>query len=97
LTDGATCKAIERDVVVILNYLDGIAIGVGQGLYIEELARDHLRNIVEYHVSHLMKSSSKSKFGEIGENDYLFLLDMNSKWARSQPYYKSETENSRGR
>jgi hypothetical protein len=90
--DEAACKAIERDAVVILNYLDGIAIGVGQGLYIEELARDHLRNIVEYHVSHLLRSSSKLKFREINENDYLFLMDMNSKWARSQTYYKSEPE-----
>jgi hypothetical protein len=45
--DEGACKAISRDAVVILNYLDGIAIGVGQGLYIEELARDHLKNIVE--------------------------------------------------
>ena len=84
--DEATCKAIERDAVVILNYLDGIAIGVGQGLYIEELARDHLKNIVEYHVSKLLKSSSKPIFKEIDENNYLFLIDMNSKWARSQTY-----------
>lgn len=82
----------ERDVIVILNYLDGIAIGVGQGLYIEELARDHLRSIVSYHVSHLLKPSSKTKFDGLDENDYLFLMDMNSKWARSQPYYKSEPE-----
>ena len=75
--DEATCNAIERDAVVILNYLDGIAIGVGQGLYIEELAHDHLNNIVEYHVAKLLKSSSKPIFKEIDENNYLFLIDMN--------------------
>jgi hypothetical protein len=91
--DGKTCKTIARDAIVILNYLDGIAIGVGQGLYIEELAREHLRNIVEYHVSLLLKSSAKSSFKDIDENDYLFLIDMHSKWARSQTYYKSEEEN----
>jgi hypothetical protein len=90
--DDEACNAVSRDAVVILNYLDGIAIGVGQGLYIEELARDHLRNIAEDHVSRLLKPPAKAKFKEIDENDYLFLIDMHSKWARSQTYYKSETE-----
>lgn len=40
-----TCTEIYRDAKVVLNYLDGIAIGVGQGLYIEELARDHLKQM----------------------------------------------------
>ncbi len=83
------CKAITRDVIVILNYLDGIAIGVGQGLYIEELARDHLKNIVQYHVSHLLDPSLKLKFKDIDQNNYSFLIDMNTKWARSQTYFNA--------
>ena len=32
-------EVAQRDLVVVLNYLDGIAIGVGQGLYIEYLSK----------------------------------------------------------
>jgi hypothetical protein len=47
---------IQRDpekyrpfVTTVLNYLDTLAIGIAQGLYIEELARDHLAEIVKFH------------------------------------------------
>ena len=39
------------DVSTVLNYLDGIAIGIEQELYIEDLARDHLEPIVRDHVN----------------------------------------------
>jgi hypothetical protein len=43
-------KNFESKWKMILNYLDGIAIGVEQGLYIEDLVKDHLKQIVEHHV-----------------------------------------------
>lgn len=48
------CTDIYRDAKIVLNYLDGIAIGIKQGLYIEALARDHLKQIVRVHVERLL-------------------------------------------
>ena len=53
LTD-EKCAEIYRDAKIVLNYLDGIAIGVRQGLYIEDLAKDHLKQIVKFHVEKLL-------------------------------------------
>jgi len=41
---------------VVLNFLDAIAIGIEQGLYIEGLAWDHLDTIVKRHVKRLIDS-----------------------------------------
>ncbi len=38
----------RRDIVVLLNYLDGLAIGIDQGLYVEQIVKDHLASIFEH-------------------------------------------------
>jgi hypothetical protein len=35
----------HRDLTIIVNYLDGIAIGVQQGLHIEDLVKDHIGSV----------------------------------------------------
>ncbi|HEY0464322.1 MAG TPA: hypothetical protein VGC79_08945, partial [Polyangiaceae bacterium] len=48
-----TAKDLKKhrpDIVTVLNYLDSIAVGIEQELYIEELARDHIESIVKTHV-----------------------------------------------
>jgi hypothetical protein len=32
----------RRDIILLLNYLDGMAIGIEQGLYIDSMVQDHL-------------------------------------------------------
>lgn len=79
-------KLVEYKWKIILNYLDGIAIGVEQGLYIEDLAKDHLKQIVEHHVKEAFEFP-----GYLAKNkgDYLKLCDMKEKWIRDKPYYKA--------
>jgi hypothetical protein len=70
---------------VILNYLDGIAIGVVQGLYIEDLAKDHLRSIVRTHIRELFGKGRQV----VNEDDFDNLIAMNAKWAANEPFYKA--------
>lgn len=73
---------------IVLNYLDGIAIGVEQGLYIESLAKDHLRSIVQTHVTNLLDSTRQHQIGLV-RNDFRFLVDMNQEWTRDKPFFRS--------
>jgi len=71
------------DAKLVLNFFDGIAIGVQQNLYIESLARDHMANIVRVHV---MEVFERKKF-PIDASDYTRLIDMDYKWQRKMPYF----------
>jgi hypothetical protein len=61
------------------NYLDVIAIGVSHGLYVEELARDHLHIIVKTYIDDLFSTDTQKKFG-LNKNDYTFLIAMDGGW-----------------
>lgn len=52
----ANADKIRQEALTVLNFLDAIAIGVSQGLYIEHLAREHLINIVRKHVAEFIDS-----------------------------------------
>jgi hypothetical protein len=81
------CAEIYCDAKLILNYLDGIAIGVRQGLYIESLARDHLKQIVRFYADKVLCDCGR--FG-IDAHDFQFFIAMNAKWAEDEPYYRDE-------
>ncbi|MBX9758814.1 MAG: DUF4760 domain-containing protein [Beijerinckiaceae bacterium] len=68
-------------IIAILNYLDGVAIGIEQGLYIESLAKDHLKEIVEKHVSEYLENQTLLK--QIGTNPANFhrLIGMSKRWS----------------
>jgi hypothetical protein len=70
---------------LVLNYLDGIAIGVEQGLYIEALAKDHLRAIVRGHVRGIFGSGRTI----LNEDDFEKIIAMNSKWTANETFYKA--------
>jgi hypothetical protein len=54
--NGTKYSAVERrDMIAILNYFDGIAIGVQQGLYIEAIVKDQLGPVLDTHVRDWMK------------------------------------------
>ena len=77
---------MQRPAIIVLNFLDGIAIGVGQGLYIEELAKDHLKTIVNSHVQNLLVSECARSL-DLDKKDFQFLDAMNRKWRNDIPYY----------
>jgi hypothetical protein len=60
---------------------------VRQGLYIENLARDHLATIV---ITHITKLFDKKRAG-VDTTDYIRLVDMDHKWQRDRPYYNAGT------
>lgn len=41
----------KRDIVTLLNYLDGLAIGIEQGLYLENIVKDHLSVVFDHAVT----------------------------------------------
>jgi hypothetical protein len=44
----------QRDMICILNYFDGIAIGIEQNLYIEDIVRDHLGPMFAHAVTNFL-------------------------------------------
>jgi hypothetical protein len=69
----------KSDATSVLNYLDALAVGIAQDLYIEQLARDHMDAIVVHHVEQYL--------GEVASNlglrkeDYAFLLNLADRWS----------------
>src|SRR5690606_34431823 len=39
-------SAYRLDITTILNYFDGLAVGIEQNLYVEDMLRDHLEGIL---------------------------------------------------
>ena len=51
-------SAHEFDAVTLLNYLEGVAIGIEQDIYVEKMAKDYLKEIVHKAFSALIKGES---------------------------------------
>jgi hypothetical protein len=80
------CRRLRVDAYTVLNYLDGIAIGVNQGLYIEDLAKDHLRTIVHLKVHDLLETTF-AQDAPLDKQDWNFLVGMAEKWRKNEPFY----------
>jgi len=72
--------SLRLEITNILNFLDAIAIGIDQKLYVEDLAYNHLHAIVAKHVRELIDSGVSEKAGCRREN-YATLLALNDKWS----------------
>jgi hypothetical protein len=72
---------------VVLNFLDAIAIGIDQGLYIENLAWDHSDAIVKRTVHRYIDSGIIEQVGLEGE-DFLRLIDLRARWQRARPKFR---------
>jgi hypothetical protein len=90
-----TPRDYEHEAKMVLNYLDTIAIGIKQGLYIEELARDHMKPILRYYREHYMDPSRAFERG-INLDEYACLNDLASSWlGRSEVQFRVGTQASR--
>ncbi len=67
----------KRDLIVVLNYLDGIAIGVAQGLYIETIVRDHIGTLFHHAVVKYVES------GLVETAGIEATLALHAKWFKS--------------
>jgi hypothetical protein len=80
-------KAFEHDVTIVLNYLDSIAIGIQQGLYDEELARDHTETIVKHYYDRYLTDAGAKKAGTL-QKDYGRLCAMAQEWSKTHSYFR---------
>lgn len=77
----------RREIITILNFLDAIAIGIEQDLYIEGLAYDHIEGIVKTHVSDLIDSGVTDAAG-CPRVQWQRLIDLRDKWVRAKPRFR---------
>lgn len=71
---------LKLPTTTILNYLDSIAVGVEQGLYIESLARDHLKAIVIKHTDDYLRDESVARKIGLNPANFTTLTAMASRW-----------------
>ncbi|MFB7143349.1 DUF4760 domain-containing protein [Agrobacterium deltaense] len=73
---------IKIEALSVLNYLDGIAIGVNQGLYLESIVKDHLGSIINGHVdAHVLSRDAISVF-EVEKEEFKNLISLSERWKR---------------
>ena len=79
--------SVRRDVVVLLNYLDAIGVGVQQGVYIEQIVRDHLHVLIVETVCRFVKD----EWGEfdIDESKMNGLMHLYEKFSRSEVSHRA--------
>lgn len=82
-TDYKDSRVDKRDIVVLLNYLDGLAIGIEQQLYVEDLVRGHLELIVMKCVDEFLAT------GIVSSEGYERLLRLTEQWKRARPAQKA--------
>lgn len=54
---------VRTDITTVLNYLDGIAVGVQQGFYDEKIVRAHLEPVIRAHVEEYFSGGLPEKYG----------------------------------
>ena len=86
----------RTDIVSVLNYLDSIAIGIEQGLYIEELSKDHLNEILQRHVDEFLRNPEIPKKAGFDVQDYIRLKSLADRWQTRPIQYKDGQRTSRG-
>jgi hypothetical protein len=85
-TDYRRPEVERRDLACLLNYFDGVCIGIDQGLYIEEIVKDHLSEMFKHAVEFLIGS------GKVDKGNFLYLLKYYDKWfpATNKVAYRTE-------
>ena len=72
------------DALTILNYLDGIAMGIEQNVYIETMAKDYLDSTVAKAVKALIRGESgegwKAEKAFISAEDFVPLCNLYDRW-----------------
>jgi hypothetical protein len=69
----------KHDVIIVLNYLDGLAIGFEQKLYDENLAKDHMASIVRMYRQRYLSPEYLDRL-KIDSGDYHCLIKLADKW-----------------
>ena len=79
---------LHTSAATVCNYLDSIAVGVAQELYIEALVRDHLKSIVIKHVDDYLVDDSVARAVGMDRKHYTALIAMAAKWNSDEVSYR---------
>jgi hypothetical protein len=84
-TDYTDLSSIDRfDVAVLLNYLEGMAVGIAQGIYMENIIKDHFTPAIDKAVRVFLRGESgdgwKAKEAVLPEQSFRYLIGLHSKW-----------------
>ena len=77
----------RREMMTVLNFLDSIAIGIDQDLYVERVAFDHIEAIVRTHVFDLIDSGIVDR-ATCRRDSWHRLIDRRDKWVRAAPTFR---------
>jgi hypothetical protein len=81
-------KEFRLEITTILNCLEGIAVGIYQGVYIEDLARDHLQGVVTDHVNEYLKAGAPRKI-DFDAAGFPYVIALSDRWTEiSRPRFK---------
>ena len=83
----------KRDMICVLNYLDGLATGIQQNLYIDSIIKDHMSLVIDTHVRKFLVAGLVEKEG------FETLLAVHARWflQTKPPEYQSQTARAGGR
>lgn len=77
-------RPLRMEVTVLLNYLDGIATGVAQHFYNEDVIRDHLEPIIRDHVDEFLEPGMALRIA-IDPKDYSKVRLLLTRWDNEPP------------
>lgn len=85
-TDYSNVKEYEREVIILLNYLDSLAIGVEQKLYFETIIRDHMEPIINHAVEKFLLVDPCI----FNKKDLQALVDLYNRWHSRSILYRDD-------
>ena len=80
---GRLNRGVQVDAVTVLNYLDGTAVGVFQGFYVEETVRKHLESVMRGHWAELVMVDGIANIMDYSPSDWQALADLLKLWDNS--------------
>lgn len=75
-------KTYSLEMITILNYFEGIVIGIEQRFYNEDIVYDHLKPIIEDHVSEFLSEPSRTAILDGQSDSYSRLTHKLDEWKR---------------
>jgi hypothetical protein len=82
--DYSNISEYKREVIVLLNYLDSLAIGIGQKMYFEDIIRDHMEPIIKHAVENFVLP------GHFPRKDLQSLIRLYERWEERPPRFQDE-------
>jgi hypothetical protein len=74
------------DFIAVFNYFETIAIGIQQGMFIEEMARDFMEHIVRFHIEEARKEKLFEKLAT-DRRSFEHIFALNEKWKPTVAVY----------